>query len=405
MSGACLLECNTVHPSISLEDPTLQVDVYAILSGHAESKIWADSRRKRLLHSADMQLFSKKSLILRETLEMRTRRTLTIPFHIMFPRTTQPDLRSLLWQDGARDVYEGNPEYPLPPSTFARSSHAAFPFLAVVEYFVGTRVSVRRSDGTMKHFDYAGPNKVYYEERHPEAVRIAKDFCVHTSRMCVGDDGLRRRLSQVRGIRAKARSIVSPAPHDERSIEIACHIPRQFQIGDPFTCVLSLSDLSDQHQVQGGCPGIYLTSAKLDLYDIMHVRTERLAGDMLESRQETGLLDMDFIIDPYEPFHAAARNTKTISTGRLMEIPISFATYNIARSFYAVVNIRIELHTCSRSLEFVQSVKICSGTVAQDAAESSQIILNSHSGLHSNMNDDVARNGRAASDEALPSYE
>ena len=356
----------------------MELDIHMTLWGHSETKIWADSRCRRLLHSANVELFSRKWTILQESLELRNETTLTVPFGVTFPQTTQANLESLIWKDGAKTTYEGSPEHSLPPSTFARNLCSDRPFLAVVEYFLNTRVSLRHSACMSVHLKCAEPIRVYYEGLNPENQWTPLDTQHHISRMGLGDISLRQRLSKVKGMRAIARSIDLTLPNDGSSIRVVCRIPRRFRIHEPITCVIQLQDLLEQHQSHVNIPEIRLTYASIVLFETMHVRTECLAGDMLESSQQNRLTDMDFIVDPCEPFCANAEYTKTISTGRLKEVPTTFATYNIARSFHALIEIRTESETCSKVHEFQQSIKIYSGFVGQNTNDTAEEVLPSY---------------------------
>lgn len=405
VSGAIHLNCDSTRRGSSLPDCELQLDVHAVLCGHAMSKLWADSRRKRLLHTADVPLFSRRVNILRDVSQLRTNSTITIPFSVTFPQTTQTNLTSLLWQDGSRDVYHGNPEHALPPSTFARSSYAALPFLAVIEYTINTRVSIRYADSMLVRPSCATSIKIYYEGPQSGSGRLSRDFQIHRSHIYLNDRDSSHELDQVQGTRARIRSIISLVQHNLKPIGLVCRIPRRLEIGRPITCVLSLSDVHDSCQDPSELPMLYLASASLELYETMHARTERLAGNMLDTSQQTWLLDMDFMIDPCEPFHAGARHTKTISTRRLKELPISFATYNIARSFHAIIQIRIRSSTHERTIGFEQPVEVCSGIMEQNALACNRGFLPSGSQQNPNMHVSVEQGQHAASNEALPSYE
>lgn len=113
LSGVCRAErCWINHTPTSMDNKS-----QCLVHAYSNATQYTDSRPMKIPHSkltymqycrlmlspkygpiqsADVKLLPKKSQMLREILEVRTRGTVTIPFHITFLRTLQADLRSLV---------------------------------------------------------------------------------------------------------------------------------------------------------------------------------------------------------------------------------------------------------------------------------------------------------------------
>lgn len=296
-----------------------------------------------------MPLFSKTLTIYDDSFKSQPGERQTFPFEIYFPENIE----------SSSDYDFGFfPENALPPSFLDNNFGFQCWYESFVEYRVGVSVIMQGLKiNVSKPEKYEQPVVRYERPRlhQPfEDKRLQLNGIVSiTNELLLAEEDRPSGFKQK--AKGKAMAVFSSGYYPKYTFDWKCFGPRHLYSGHPATFQVHITPRENECTAVA-IPEIYLTAFTVAVKAATAVRAERRFLTTPESRGQCTIATLMGMIDDTGPFSKSNDWTKSVVTEHITEVPSSFRTVNISRSYS--IQVRLVFKLTGKYRDFGESYQV-----------------------------------------------